>query len=363
VNYTGNNTAYFRGASASAVGTWSIGDGVVNSGSGENANGTCDFTTTSGGGDGYVNALVNTMYVGRAANNTSGSGNVVGVLSFDNGIINDGTLFIGNQPAAVVKGVTGTVNVNTNSTLGVSATLTVSSNLNLGVTATGGLVATGIVNIAGGTIAANAINCGGNSTITLGNNGLGGTLIIANNIGAAGAALTTLNLDGGSLQLNVHGLPGATTNIVATTISTSGTTPVKIASLFGVSVGTYPLISYTGADPYNSLSFAPLPAGFAGTFIDNTSANRIDLQLTVAPPTVPAHITSIGVSGTTLTFSATNGQANGTFRLFESTNLLLPVAQWKPVLTNVFNGSGAVNLSTNVVDPNVPINFYLIGEP
>ncbi|HTR43621.1 MAG TPA: autotransporter-associated beta strand repeat-containing protein [Pseudomonadales bacterium] len=298
VNYTGNNTAYFRGASTNAVGTWSIGDGVVNSGSGENANGTCDFTTASGGSDGYVNALVGTMYVGRAANNTSGTGTVNGLLSLDNGIISAGTLFIGNQPTAVAKTVTGTVNVNTNSTSGVNGTLSVSGAINIGITATGGTAATGVLNIGGGTVTAGTIVCGGTSTIALGNGTPMGTLIVTNTIGAPGAPLTTLTLNGGLLQLSpVNGA----TNIVATTVTISARTVINIASV-GTSVGgplQIPLISYTGTDPgIGNLAVGTIPTGFSAASFSDNGAGLISLKIT-APPL----LTWVGAVGTTLNSS------------------------------------------------------------
>ena len=298
--YFQTNTVYFRGASASAVGTFSIGDGVVNSGSGENANGICDFTTISGGSDGYVNALVNTMYIGRTANATSGSGTVSGTLNFDNGIFNVGTMFLGNNPAGAAKMATGTINVNTNSTLGVSGTLSVSGNLIMAQTAAGGTPATGVLNIGGGTVAANSIVCdvnGGTNTITLGNSGLYGTLIVTNTIGAPGSLLTTLNLEGGVLQLSP--MNGAT-NIVVASVSISGPTTVNIASV-GTAVGgplTIPLISYTGSDPgLGNLIMGTVPPGFTTNnpaFTDN-GAGLISLNIT-APPI----LTWRGAVGSTL---------------------------------------------------------------
>jgi autotransporter-associated beta strand protein len=286
--YFQTNTVYFRGASTNAVGTFSIGDGVVNSGSGENASGTCDFTTASGGSDGYVNALVNTMYLGRTAAAASGSGTVSGTLNFDNGIFNVGTIFLGNNPTNAAKTAMGTINVNTNSTFGVSGTLSVSGNLIMAQTAAGGTAATSVLNIGGGTVAANNIVCdlnGGNSTITLGNNGLYGTLIVTNAIGSLAAPLTTLNLEGGVLQLSpVNGA----TNIVATSVSIGGPTTVNIASV-ATAVGgplAIPLIRYTGSDPgIGNLIMGTAPSGFTTNnpaFTDNGSG-LISLNLT-APP-------------------------------------------------------------------------------
>ena len=71
-------------------------------------------------------------------------------------------------------------------------------------------------------------------------------------------------------------------------------------------------------------------------------------------------ITSIAVSGRTLTITATNGPANGGFTLLSSADLSLPFAQWTPVLTNSFDASGAATLSTNIVDPTITLQFYIL---
>jgi hypothetical protein len=46
----------------------------------------------------------------------------------------------------------------------------------------------------------------------------------------------------------------------------------------------------------------------------------------------------------------------------ESTNLSLPPTAWTPVLANSFNGGGDVNLTTNIVSPNNPQEFYLLQK-
>jgi hypothetical protein len=71
-------------------------------------------------------------------------------------------------------------------------------------------------------------------------------------------------------------------------------------------------------------------------------------------------ITSIAVSGTTLTIKAANGPANGAYVWLQSTNLTLPFAAWAPVFTNSFDGNGNINLSTNVVNPSHPHEFYML---
>lgn len=347
-------SAYFRGTNGGSVGVLSIGDGIGNSGT-ANCKGVCDFTTASGGSEGHVDALVGTLYVGRAANNASSSGQAVGILNFDNGIINAGTAYVGYQPASGTKSGIGTINVGTNSTLGVSGTLSVSGTLNLGLTTggAGALTNVGTLNINGGAAEINKIVCGtggGTNTISLN----GGMLSITTTAGTTGAGLYALNLVGGILQLDVNGSAGVT-NIVATNITTSGTTTLQIGSLSGVSTGvTYPLISYTGTDPYSSLSLV-LPNGYAGNLVDNSGV--VGLQLTTIPPSQPPSFSSISVSGTTLTLSGTNGVPGNSFVLLETTNLTPPV-QWTPVFTNVYGINGTFNMSTNI-NPGVPNQFYL----
>jgi len=356
-----NPSAYFRGKDGvSPVLFWSLGDGVVNSGT-ATCTGTCDFSSASGGSDGYVNALVNNMYVGRAANNGSGGGTATGTLTFDNGVFNVNTLYLGYQPASSSKIGSGTINVNTNAAAGTSATLTVNAALNLGISTGGSGAAStiGVLNIGGGTVVANSISAGVNSAISVINLN-GGTLVISNTAGAPGAPLTTLALTGGTLQLNVNGSAGVT-NIIAATVTTSGTTALAIGAIANATTGvTYPLISYTGTDPFGSLSLAPLPAGYVGNLVDDSADGIIGIKFTsIRPP--PAVFTGISVSGTTLNLSAT-GAANGQFVLLGSTNLTLPVSSWTPILTNVFDGSGHLNLSTNVINPAVPREFYLLSQ-
>ena len=82
-----------------------------------------------------------------------------------------------------------------------------------------------------------------------------------------------------------------------------------------------------------------------------------DITATLVPaPT----ITGFAVSGLTLTLTATNGPSNGAFVLLGSANVRLPLAQWTPVLTNSFDENSAINLSTNVVNPSNPQEFYIL---
>jgi len=70
-------------------------------------------------------------------------------------------------------------------------------------------------------------------------------------------------------------------------------------------------------------------------------------------------ITSISLSGTTLSLSAANGTAGGNWILLQSSDLTLPLSQWQTNTTGNFDGSG--NLSTNIVNTTTNYQkFYLI---
>lgn len=348
-----NSSAYFRGQDGvSAVATWGIGDGVANSGT-VNPKGTNDFT------GGNVNALVTTMYVGRAANSSSGTGTANGTLTFDDGVLGIATLYVGYEPANGSKIGVGTVNVNSNATLGTSATLWVSGNLNLALASGGAGAATtaGTLNVSNATAQINGLTAGTNGAISTINLS-GATLSISNTAGSPSAPLTSLNLAGGTLELNVGGF-SIVSNIVATAVTTNGTTTIQIGLLAGVTTGiTYPLISYTGTDPFGSLSLAPLPAGYAGSLVDDTASGIVGLTLTSAPPEQKPVITSIKLQAGNAILGGSNG-IPGNYSVLTSTNVALPLANWTRLAPNVFLNNGNFSI-TNAVNTGAPQQFYIL---
>ena len=112
----------------------------------------------------------------------------------------------------------------------------------------------------------------------------------------------------------------------------------------GAVTGTLPLVTVSGG------GIAP----------DATASLEIQinaLNLVVAPP--PA-ISRAAVNGAMLTLMATNGPAGQPYVLLESTNLTLPIGQWKPVLTNSFDSNGNLRLNTNVINLSTPQEFYIL---
>ena len=163
------------------------------------------------------------------------------------------------------------------------------------------------------------------------------------------AGTPSLSIGGGTLTL-------AAGNVL--TINNTSATPLP--------VGIYTIVS----NATGGLVAGTLPTSFSviggGTVAGQPLALQISggaLQLVVGHPASPAKFTGISVNGATLTITATNGAAGGSYRLYGTTNLMLPISQWTPLLTNNFDSNGHLNLSTNIVTPNTPQEFYLLLMP
>ena len=173
------------------------------------------------------------------------------------------------------------------------------------------------------------------------------------------------NLDAsvGTISLNyTSGTPAF--SVTNGTLTLAGTTVFTVNNTGSpLAVGTYKLVATNTA----GLVTGTLPAvtvGGSGVVAGGATSLQVvnsELYLVVASPQ-PAIITSFGISGMTLTLTATNGVGNGTYILLQSTNVALPLSQWIPVLTNTFDGSGNLNLSTNIITPGAQQQFYLISQ-
>ena len=105
---------------------------------------------------------------------------------------------------------------------------------------------------------------------------------------------------------------------------------------------------------FASISGSPGP-GMSWSF---NPTNGIATVVSVPKP--QPRFTHVGVNGTTLTVNATNGAPNTSVVLLQTTNLAVPLIQWSPVLTNVFDSNGNLNMSTNIVTPGRAREFYIL---
>ncbi|HEV2319756.1 MAG TPA: autotransporter-associated beta strand repeat-containing protein, partial [Verrucomicrobiae bacterium] len=182
-------------------------------------------------------------------------------------------------------------------------------------------------------------------------------------------------------------LPGVTstfTNVGTLTVSSnatlSGNIVMKLNNTTNDVLSAGRTLTYGGTLTLTNISGTPLAAGnsfklfkaagYSGAFGSITPASpgaglswnisnlAVSGTLSVASATGP-RITSIAVSGTTLTIKANNGQANTQYVLMESTNLLTPLP-WTPVLTNSFDNNGDINMSTNIINPSIPDEYFIL---
>ena len=99
-------------------------------------------------------------------------------------------------------------------------------------------------------------------------------------------------------------------------------------------------------------------------FTDNSAAPGIALATNVfivsAPP---LSIQNFGVSGVNLTFTGFGGGPNGQYTVCCATNLTLPLAQWTPVMTNLFDANGNFNALValaNTPNPTAAQQFFAV---
>ncbi|HKW27987.1 MAG TPA: autotransporter-associated beta strand repeat-containing protein [Verrucomicrobiae bacterium] len=273
----------------------------------------------SGAGGFFLNQYGGSPLVFAAANTYQGitdirSGMVLALIG--NGSISSST------PISLASGATLAVTNRTDGTL----TLANGQTLQGSGTVQGNLAASAGSTVAPGTSATTGtLNVSGNATLN------GNTVMKLNGASNDGLSAGGTLTYGGTLTL---------TNISSPLVAGNSFT------LFGAA-------SYSGS--FATITPATPGAGLAWNTNNLTVNGTISVVSTAAP--VP-HFTKIGLSGTILTIQGTNGTSNGQYVLLQSTNLALPLNQWSPALTNSFDSNGNFNLSTNIVSPNNPREFY-----
>jgi autotransporter-associated beta strand protein len=201
----------------------------------------------------------------------------------------------------------------------------------------------------------NGATLGGSGTIN------GATTIESGATLAPGDAIGTLTF-GGALTIqsgaNISFQLGTSSDRVNVTgaLTISGTINISAAAGFGV--GTYTLFSSSGGLTIGTLTLGSLPAGF-NYALDTATPGQIKL---IVSPTTPPAFSAINLTGGNLVLSGTNGSPGATYQVLSSTNLALPLANWVPVVTNLFDSNGNFGW-TNTPDAGVPQTFYRLFVP
>ena len=269
--------------------------------------------------------------------------------------------------------------------------ITIGQTLTSGASPDGGLTSSG----SGSLILTSANTYNGNTVIKVGRLALSGSGSISSSAGIVVAGGATFDVSAlgsfalASSQILSNSTSTATLNgnvdasIGNVSLTYASGTPsfavsngaLTLAGSTGITVnntgaaltgGSYKIISKATGGSVSGTVPPSVTVSGSGLAAGATAALQItsgELYLVVSGGTPPTPtITSIAVSGTTLTITATNGADNGIYKLLGTTNLALPLSQWTPVLTNSFNGSGNLNLSTNIINPNIPDQFYILVQ-
>lgn len=279
-------------------------------------------------------------------------------------ITNDATLLIaGRDTVSVSNVISGTGNlIVANGTAVLTAAGTYTGNT---VVSGGTLTLSGAASIAGSPDivvgGSGILNVAGlSSTFTL-----GGSQTLSN---STSTAVVNGNAATGSGTLSLTYSSGTPSLSVANgTLTTSAGTVVSINNLgSALPVGSYTIVAAGTGGAVNGTSPSTVAVNGGGVVAGEPVSLQINngaLALVVGSVASAAKITGISISGTSLNITAVDGADSGQFVLLQSTNLLLPLNQWTPVLTNNFSPSGTLNLSTNIINPQNRQEFYLLETP
>ena len=281
---------------------------------------------------------------------------ITNTISGDGGVIkNGGSPLIFSGPTTY----TGDTTLNS-AALRLNGSADLSGSTNITINAGSTLTVTGMVNstfilfsdhnLSGNGVVNGKLTANAGSTISPGVGAIG-VLTVNNNIVLSGTNIMELDQDNGTNDMLKTG----------TTITYGGTLSfVNLGSPLtnGSSFKLFSASSYSGS--FATITPATPGSGLAWNTNALTTTGTISVVATATPQ--PVHITSISVSGTTLNISATNGVHGGQYVLLGTTNVAKPLSQWTPIMTNNFNGSGNLNLSTNIINPAVPRQFYIISQ-
>ena len=207
----------------------------------------------------------------------------------------------------------------------------------------------GIGSIAGSAVVATTGNLGAGDAATNGIFTIGGNLTLGGN------ATLRINKTGGSLTNDQVAVTGSITYGGVLTVAniTSDATPLVIGDTFQV-------FNKGGSGNFTSI----VGSGAAYSFNPATGILTVT-SIVVGPGTFtnPTGIKSFSLNGANIVITGTNGQAGDAYYLLQSTNVALPLSQWKVVATNVLSANGNFTFTgTNVVTPGGHQQFYLLSN-
>ena len=205
---------------------------------------------------------------------------------------------------------------------------------------------------------------------------LGSTILSVSNAVVNGTDFRVFGNDGGPLTQNTSDLPpnfawrldrawqmegvGAVSGGVAIDCT-------SLSNLIGNSFFLY-LLAATNSTIANATAIPGTYAGnvfwVSGQSLQSGSYYTIGESNGVAVFTINPGITSFSLTNASnVVISGTNGEADAAYYLLSSTNVALPMNQWRTVATNILGGNGAFTfIGTNAVTPGSGHQFYLLSN-
>jgi autotransporter-associated beta strand protein len=197
---------------------------------------------------------------------------------------------------------------------------------------------------------------GAGATVSPGGSGTIGSLAVTTNAALSGAVAMDISKTGTLTNDQIT---------AGSSITFGGTLTVTLDTGTPAAGDTFQL--FTAASFNGNFSATNLPTLAAGLAWNWNPANgALSVVSTTGPGmfTQPTGITSFALNnGTNVVMNGTNGQAGDAYYLLQSTNVALPLSQWKTVATNVLGANGNYTFTgTNVVIPGARQQFFIIGN-
>jgi autotransporter-associated beta strand protein len=245
----------------------------------------------------------------------------------------------------------GAVNNSANLIISNSATFDVSAGTNGTLTLTSGQTLQTATN---GTLTGSLTN-GVGSTVSPGGSGALGTLAVSGNVAFLGSSAMELS----KTAFVTNDLVTATGSITfggILNVSVLTGTPA-----LGDSFQLFNAASFTGT--FSTLNLPSLGTGLAWNW--NPANGTLSVISSTGPGTFtqPTGITGFSLNGANVVINGTNGQSGDAYYLLQSTNVALPLSQWKVVATNVLGANGNYTFTgTNVLTPGVQHQFFILSN-
>jgi hypothetical protein len=197
-------------------------------------------------------------------------------------------------------------------------------------------------------------------TISPGGAGVAGTLTISNGLAENGGV-------SGVTNFFMLSKPGGANDLLSVIgdLDVNNTNTITLSEFGGGAIpfGTYPLITYTGSFNGGITNFTLTPVGVSAILTNITTTTPRQIAVVLSPSSLPLISREVlSAGGTTITLSATNGTALRLAVVLTSPNIALPFADWTPVATNNFDGSGDLLNLPVPASPTATQQFFVIEE-